>query len=103
MHGTDCQPFQTAEPVNAIRPENLGSHAVSTYDDLNFRCRNHMMTAIKASGYGVAYVTPNALVDFGSGEASIKFALATLRTSGSDWVDVRRSRRTSSRTSRRRS
>jgi hypothetical protein len=88
MHGTDCSPYQTPEPANAVRHGDLGTHDAVTYDDLNYRCRNHMMTAIKATGYGSIYVTPNAMVDFGAREASIKFALSTLRTSGNDWVDI---------------
>jgi iron(III) transport system substrate-binding protein len=88
MHGTMCQPYQDPEPTNRVRRDDAGSHPVETYDELNYRCRNHMMTAQQARGYGVIYVTPNALVDFTGGEATIKFALATLRTSGRDWVDL---------------
>jgi hypothetical protein len=88
MHGADCTPYQTDEPANEVRHGDAGSHPAVTYEDLNFRCRNHMMTAIKASGYGVVYLTPNALVDFTNGEASIKFALSTLRSSPRDWVDL---------------
>lgn len=88
MHGTNCAPFQNPEPVNDVRPGDTGSHDVTTYDDMNYRCRNHMMTALKATGYGSIYVTPNALVDFTNGEASIKFAMSTLRTSANDWIDL---------------
>jgi hypothetical protein len=93
MHGTSCQPFQTNEAFttavpNTIQPGDVGSHSVATYDDMNYRCRNHMMTAIKASSYGAIYVTPNVLVDLSGGEAVIKFALSTFRTSGNDWVDL---------------
>jgi len=88
MHGTNCAPFQNPEPVNDVRPGDTGSHAVATYDDMNYRCRNHMMTAIQATGYGAIYVTPNAMVDFTNGEASIKYAMSTLRMSATDWVDL---------------
>lgn len=93
MHGTSCQPFQTPENFtavpNAIQAGDAGSHSVATYDDMNYRCRNHMMTALKATQYGVIYVTPGALVDLnGAGEAVIKFALSTFRSSGNDWVDL---------------
>jgi hypothetical protein len=47
-----------------------------------------MMTTLKASGYAVIYLTPNALVNFASGTATVRFALATLRTSGNDWIDL---------------
>ncbi len=86
MHGTMCQPYQAAD--NAVRAGDGGSHAVHTYEDMNFRCRNHMMTALKSTGYGAIYVTPNAMVDLGGGEAVIRFALATLRAAGNDWVDI---------------
>lgn len=99
MHGTECAPFQLGEFQPMRDPSALrqatsvsgtpgGAHMVATYDDMNYRCRNHMMTALKDPGYGMIFVTPNAMVDFSTGEASIKFALATLRTSGRDWVDI---------------
>ena len=46
MHGTGCGSFQTATPPYSVVPGDMGSHQVGTYDDLNFRCRNHMMTAL---------------------------------------------------------
>jgi hypothetical protein len=88
MHGTNCAPYQNGEPANDVRPGDTGSHAVTTYDDMNYRCRNHMMTALKSTGYGAIYLTPNAMVDFSGGEAVVKFALSTLRTSWRDWVDL---------------
>jgi hypothetical protein len=86
MHGTYCQPFSDATNVSETTDDY--SHQASTYDDMNYRCRNHMMTAIKSSGYGAIFVTPNALVDFSNGEASIRWAMSTFRTSGQDWVDL---------------
>ncbi|HEY1177540.1 MAG TPA: hypothetical protein VGF17_15390, partial [Phytomonospora sp.] len=86
MHGTFCQPYSNAENIGASSDDF--SHPASTYQDMNYRCRNHMMTAIKASGYGVIYVTPNAMVDFSSGEATVRWALDTFRSAGNDWVDL---------------
>lgn len=74
-HGPDCGP----PPA---------THAVTTYDDVVFQCRNHVMTALNASGYGLIYMTPNHLVDFGSGTARVEFSMSTLRSSHRDWVDV---------------
>jgi hypothetical protein len=74
-HGTDC----SAPPA---------SHDISSYDDAVFLCRDHMMTAIKAEGYGVIYLTPNAMVDFSAGEAVVRFDMSTERTSLRDWVDL---------------
>jgi hypothetical protein len=46
------------------------------------------MTAIKAGGYGVIYLTPNRMLSFASGEGVVRFDMSTLRTSGRDWVDL---------------
>jgi hypothetical protein len=51
-------------------------------------CRDHVMTAINAEGYGVIYLTPAHMVDFSSGEAVIRFDLSTERTSERDWIDL---------------
>ena len=87
MHGTLCQPYDNGVLVSRV--DSVISHDAQTYDDMNYRCRNHMMTAIKASGYGVIYVTPNAKVSIpASGEATIRWAMSTFRTSATDWIDV---------------
>jgi hypothetical protein len=75
MHGSDC----------AGPPE---THEVTDYADAVFQCRDHMMTAIKAGGYGAIYLTPAAMVDFTDGEAVIRVDVSTLRTSGRDWWDI---------------
>ena len=95
MHGDYCQPYQFAENhatmPNGVRAGALGSHPASTYDDMNYRCRDHMMTSLKPSGYGAIYVTPNATVNL-SGTVTIRFATATLRLAGApgseDWIDL---------------
>ena len=74
-HGADC----SAPPA---------THDISSYADAVFLCRDHVMTAIKAEGYGVIYLTPDHLVDFSSGEAVVSFDVSTLRTSDRDWIDV---------------
>ncbi len=74
-HGTDCSP-------------SPAMHTVSEYQDAVFLCRDHLMTSINATGYGVIYLTPNKLVSLDQGEAVIQFDLSTLRNSGRDWVDV---------------
>ena len=75
MHGMDC----SAPPA---------THDISNYSDAVFQCRDHIMTAIKAEGYGLIYLTPNQLVDFSAGEAVVKFDVSTLRTSERDWIDL---------------
>jgi hypothetical protein len=74
-HGTDC----SGPPA---------THDISSYEDAVFLCRDHLMTAIKAEGYGVIYLTPNAMVDFSAGEAVVRFDISTERTSLRDWIDV---------------
>lgn len=74
-HGLDCTPAPA-------------THIVQAYEDAVYLCHNHVMTAIKASGYGLIYLTPNHLVDFSSGSATIRFDVSTLRTSLRDWIDL---------------
>ena len=65
-----------------------GTHVNDSYLGVVYICRNHLMTAIKASGYGVVYITPNHMVDFSQGEAVIRFEKSTLWTSVRDWWDM---------------
>ena len=75
-HGPECQPPPATHP------------GTGRYEDAVFQCANHVMTAIKAGGYGLIYLTPNALVDFSQGEAVIRVDVSTLRASGRDWWDL---------------
>jgi hypothetical protein len=64
-------------------------HALTgSYDDAVFICKDHIMTAIKAGGYGAIYLTPNQMADFSAGEAVVKFDLSTFRDSSRDWADL---------------
>jgi hypothetical protein len=80
-HGSMCE--RPDHPDAAKR-----THPVSAYRDMVFLCRNHMMTATNASGYGVTYLTPPRLVDFSAGAAVVRFDVATLRETGRDWIDL---------------
>src|SRR4030095_3362705 len=64
------------------------NHTISSYDDAVFICKDHIMTAITADGYGVIYLTPHQLVDFSNEEAVISWDMSTARSSGRDWVDL---------------
>jgi hypothetical protein len=75
QHGSDCSPYPA-------------THFNNTYEGAVFLCHNHVMTAINAGGYGEIVLTPDHLVDFSGGEATIRFNLSTLRTSLRDWVGV---------------
>ena len=79
-HGSDC-----AGPP--------AKHTVTRYEDAQFRCRNHMMTAISSGpdpldNYAVSMFSPNAVLDFSAGEAIIQFDVSTLRRSKRDWFEV---------------
>jgi hypothetical protein len=64
-------------------------HAASgAYPDAVFTCHNHMMTALKAEGYGMITLSPPVLMDWTNGEAVLRWDMSTLRTSKRDWVDV---------------
>ncbi len=74
QHGADC----SAPPA---------AHEHHTYEGAVFQCRDHLMTAINAGGYGVIYLTPDQMVDFASGGA-VSWDLSTLRMSTRDFWDV---------------
>lgn len=92
VHSRDVGTWDKLEPVVAMHGSDCGAppqtHTITSYDDAVFLCRDHLMTAIKAEGYGVIYLTPNQMVDFSQGEAVVRFDLSTLRTSQRDWVDL---------------
>jgi hypothetical protein len=75
QHGADCG----APPA---------THFNDSYEGAVFLCHDHVMTAINAHGYGEIVLTPDHMVDFSGGEATISFNLSTLRTSYRDWVDI---------------
>jgi hypothetical protein len=74
-HGPGCEPPPS-------------THTVSAYEDMVFQCRNHMMTSLNTSEYGLIYVTPDHMVDFSGGEAVIQVDVSTLRGGLRDWWDI---------------
>jgi hypothetical protein len=74
-HGSQCEP-------------PLATHSISAYPDAVFQCKNHMMTAINAEGYGLIYLTPAYQVDFTDGTATIRFDMSTFRSSQRDWISI---------------
>lgn len=81
-HGPNCEP-----PLDDNG--NLVTHKVTTHEDAVYFCANHVMTAMNDDGYGVAYLTPNQLIDISNGKtAKIAFQMSTLRTSSRDWVSM---------------
>lgn len=75
QHGPDCG----APPA---------THPISSYVDAVFVCKNHVMTAMNAGGYGVIYLTPDHMIDFSRGTSSLTYAVSTFRTSDRDWIDI---------------
>lgn len=92
VHSRDITTWDTLEMIHAEHGDDCSpapaTHAIEDYADMVFLCRNHLMTAINAGGYGVIYLTPNQMVDFSKGEAVIEFDLSTKRGSLRDWVDI---------------
>lgn len=66
------------------------THAVKSPSDAVFLCRDHLMTALNSSdpGYAVIYLTPAAMVDWSSGQATLSFDVSTGRSTNRDWIDL---------------
>ncbi len=83
--------FYAPETMHALHGADCGAppltHEVSTYEQSVFQCKDHVMTAIQAEGYGVIYLTPNHMVDFSQGEAVVKWDVSTFRTTYRDFLD----------------
>jgi hypothetical protein len=75
QHGTDC----SAPP---------SMHPISQLADGVFICKNHLMTAIGDSGYGEIALTPDHMVDFSQGTATIKVSVSTLQFNTSDFIEI---------------
>ncbi|MDJ0752568.1 MAG: PT domain-containing protein [Ardenticatenaceae bacterium] len=87
-HGPNCE----APPDGGEQPNGSNTHIVTSYDDMIYRCRNHIMTNVyglsEYGGYGVLYFTPEIVVD-PSQDFSISWDMSTMRTNmGRDWIDV---------------
>jgi hypothetical protein len=92
VHSRDRETLYQPEPMDAHHGAGCdappATHRISTYEETVFSCRDHMMTALNAGGYGVIYLTPNYQVDFTDGPATIRFDVSTLRSSQRDWIDL---------------
>jgi hypothetical protein len=92
IHSRDRETWAAPEPMHAGHGRHCeappASHELTGYEESVFICRNHLMTAINAAGYGVIYLTPNHLVDFSRGEAVVRFDVSTARFSPRDWIDL---------------
>ncbi|MDZ7632622.1 MAG: hypothetical protein U5K74_15065 [Gemmatimonadaceae bacterium] len=92
LYSRDRETWHTPEAMDAHHGMDCagypGVHRITRYDQMVFRCRDHIMTAIKAEGYGAVVLTPDRLLDMSSGEAVIRFDISTFRSSDRDWIDV---------------
>jgi hypothetical protein len=93
VHSRDRETLDQLEPMDAAHGSDCGAppathHLTGRYEDAVFQCKDHVMTAIKAGGYGVIYLTPDQMVDFSSGEAVVRFDVSTFRGSLRDWWDI---------------
>lgn len=76
-HGSDC----SAPPA---------THPLTTYEQMVFQCKDHVMTAINGDAYGMIALTPDHMADWSAGEAVIRWDVSTLvyGTTGRDFWDV---------------
>jgi hypothetical protein len=91
VHVRGPEHWYSLEPIAAQHGPDCGAppatHTNTSYEGSVFQCRDHVMTALNASDYGVIYLTPNRILDFSAGGA-VQFDMSTLRMSTRDWVDI---------------
>ena len=91
VHSRDISTWYELESIQAQHGADCSgppsSHENHTYEASVFQCRDHVMTAINAGGYGAIYLTPNQMLDFSAG-GSVSFDVSTARMSTRDWWDV---------------
>jgi hypothetical protein len=92
VHSRDRETWLAPQPMDAHHAADCGphpgTHRITRYDQMVFRCRDHLMTAIRADGYGVIVLTPDRLLDWSGGEAVLRFDVSTFRSSSRDWIKV---------------
>lgn len=95
MHGPNCQSPLISGATAPHHAGDLVTHSWDgTYEGAVFKCADHVMTGVNGigrsvnDGYALAVLTPNALVDFTTGEAVIKFNVTTYRTTPRDFIDI---------------
>jgi hypothetical protein len=78
-HGPNCEP-----------PGHHGevAHQVDSWDETVYQCANHIMTAINGEDYALIYLTPDRMLDWSDGEATLSIDVSTLDLSSRDWWDI---------------
>jgi hypothetical protein len=93
VHSRDVDTWgdDAMDPVGAGHGPDCGAppatHHVTSYRQAVYICRDHLMTAIHGGGYGVIVLTPNRLLDWSGGQATVTWDMSTHRESTRDWVD----------------
>lgn len=90
-HGPHCEPPD--DPSQPMTHDGGTADALTSnmpYEESVFLCRDHVMTAIKAGGYGLIYLTPQRLLQIpeDGSEAIIRLDVSTFRSSQRDWIDL---------------
>lgn len=82
-HGPNCEPPFLRNPGDSYDT----THTVTAFDQVVFSCKNHMMTNLRADGYGLINIIPDKLADISEGEASIRIDVSSLDRSADnrDW------------------
>ena len=98
VYSRDSGAWQALEPISEVHhgtacqapPASHASADPMPYHDAVFVCGGdpHLMTAINASGYGLIYLTPAAMLDFSNGSQTVSWDISTWWASGRDWWDV---------------
>lgn len=92
IHSRDRETWVDPQPMDAHHGMDCGphpaTHRITRYDQMVFRCRDHLMTSIRADGYGVIVLTPDRMLDWTGEEAVLRFDVSTFRSSTRDWIKV---------------
>ena len=95
VHSRDVSSYYQLPEINAQHgadcsgPPETHTHTNTSYEASVFQCNNHVMTAINgAAGYAEIMLTPDEMVDWSSGEATVSWEMSTQRLSLRDWVDL---------------
>ncbi len=92
VHSRDADTWDAPEPLLAHHGMDCGphpgSHAITRWDQVVFRCRDHLMTTLRTDGYGAVILTPDRALSLTNNDAVVRFDISTLRTSTRDWVTI---------------
>jgi hypothetical protein len=92
VHSRDTQTWYQLESMQAQHGADCSAppatHENHTYEGAVFQCKDHLMTNLKAEGYGEIILTPDSMLDFSGGPATVSWDISTLQMSGRDFFDV---------------